>query len=392
MPSSRAEQPGRNQPPVCRKRLRFLTVLTLTLVLGSATLPADPLPAPGETTALPPTADNPVMLARNAPKGGAIEILESGKPVLRYNYATVEPGEVLKRVSEGNLKYARPRSDYIHPLFGLDGRELTRDWAVDHPHHRGIYWAWPEVEQTASPGPVSTNKPVTERGDLHALQRIFARPTGRVRVNNTAAYAEIEAENQWYWEERPQSPVVRELTLIRAYRAENNSRVVDLAFLFTGMEPGVTIARRETDKYGGLNIRLATPQAQEIIAHTDATGKAPLRAWSDLSGAFPPAGGGREGLMVLQHRSNPDYPGDWIQYPELSWCQPTFPSSGERYPLTPGKALVLRYRLWIHGDVSKGEIDKIAAGLWDTYHASKTRLPEFTLLAPDRRGKAPSKP
>ena len=339
------------------------------------------------------------MVARNAASGGGIELLESGKTILRYNYATVEPGEVLKRVSEGNLKYARPRSDYIHPLFGVDGQELTRDWAVDHPHHRGIYWAWPEVEQTPPAGPVtggnvSTNKPVAERGDLHALQRIFARPTGRVRLNNTATYAEVEAENQWYWEERPRSAVVRELTLIRAYRAENKSRFVDLAFLFTGLEPGVTIARRETDKYGGLNIRMATPQSQQIIVHSDASDSTPLRAWSDLSGVFQEAGGtgGAAGLLVLQHRSNPDYPGDWIQYPELSWCQPTFPSAGERYPLTPGRALVLRYRLWIHGEVSQGEIDKIAKGQWDFYHGSRTILPQFTLLAPASNGKAPSKP
>ena len=98
---------------------------------------------------------------------GQIDITDSGKPVLRYNYKTVEPGEMLNKVTPGNLIYTRARSDYIHPLYGLDGEVLTRDWSIDHPHHRGIYWAWPEVDFG------------TNRGDLHALQKVFARPHGQ---------------------------------------------------------------------------------------------------------------------------------------------------------------------------------------------------------------------
>ncbi len=61
---------------------------------------------------------------------------------------------------------------------------------------------------------------------------------------------------------------------------------------------------------------------------------------------------------LRQHRDNPDYPGDWDEYPELAWVQPTFPASGSRYPLSTEKTLVLRYRLIVHaggkpdGDIS----------------------------------------
>ncbi len=77
---------------------------------------------------------------------GQIEITDEGKPVLRYNYKAVEPGDMLDKVAPANRIYTRARSDYIHPLYGLDGEVLTRDWSIDHPHHRGIYWAWPEVD------------------------------------------------------------------------------------------------------------------------------------------------------------------------------------------------------------------------------------------------------
>ncbi len=40
---------------------------------------------------------------------------------------------------------AYPRADYIHPLYGIDGTVLTEDFPKDHPHHRGVFWAWHQV-------------------------------------------------------------------------------------------------------------------------------------------------------------------------------------------------------------------------------------------------------
>lgn len=287
---------------------------------------------------------------------GQIEILEGTKPVLRYTYKTVEPGELLAKVSEGNRIYARARSDYIHPLYGLNGEVLTRDWSVDHPHHRGIYWAWPEVDYGQ------------QRGDLHALQKVFARPTGKLKFENGPGFAQIEAENEWLWEDR--EPIVRELAVIRAYRASQDGRIVDLTFRFLALKDGVTIARRGTEAYGGLNVRMESPRAQKIVTNTSPT--APRRTWSDLSGVF--AGQtAPSGLMVLQHPANPDFPGDWIQYPDLAWCQPTFPAAKRRFPLSLSEPLVLRYRLWIHpGGTLPGET---AAKLWDAFASEPVKEP-----------------
>jgi hypothetical protein len=300
------------------------------------------------------------MQARQDPATGQIDVSESGKPVLRYNYKTVEAGEVLDKVTPANRIYARARSDYIHPLYGLSGEVLTRDWSPDHPHHRGIYWAWPEVDFG------------TNRGDLHALQKVFARPTGNVRLRNGPAFAEVEAENLWRWEDL--EPIVREEVIIRAHRAAAEGRVIDLAFRFVALKDGVTLARRGTAHYGGLSLRMATPASQEISVHTDSSNAAPRRAWSDLSGVFAGAKG-PSGLTVLQHRQNPDYPGDYYQAPTLSWCQPTFPATGTRYALRRDQPLVLRYRLIIHAGAKPDE-DTVAR-LWDALHAPGTAVPVF---------------
>jgi hypothetical protein len=81
------------------------------------------------------------------------------------------------------------------------------------------------------------------------------------------------------------------------------------------------------------------------------------------------------GLTVFQYEENPEYPGAWVEFPELSWVQPTFPTTGTRYLLEPGKPLVLRFRLIVH---SGGKPDKkVMEKMWDDYHLAE--LPDFEL-------------
>ncbi|MFI5381869.1 MAG: DUF6807 family protein [Tepidisphaerales bacterium] len=285
------------------------------------------------------------------------EIREGKPPVLVYNHGTVEPGEILAKIAPDNLQYARPRSDYIHPLYGPDGEELTKDWSVDHPHHRGIYWAWPEVDYKG------------QRGDLHALQRVFARPTGVCDTIGGPVFAQISAENEWRWEDK--EPIVRERAIIRAWHVGAAGRCIDLEFRFTAMADDVAIARRDTKLYGGLNIRLAAVKDQQIAFHVDAADKQPRMAWAGLSGTFP-SGKQPVGLAVFQHPGNPDYPADGIKYPEINWFQPTFPAAGTRYVLKKDRPLVLRYRFWIHSGKSD---DAKMADIWAAY----TMPPKITI-------------
>lgn len=275
-----------------------------------------------------------------------ILVEEDGQPVLQYNYWTVDRPDRHAQVTPPNRIYSRPRSDYIHPLYGLAGEVMTEDWPVDHPHHRGIYWAWPEVDYRG------------ERGDLHALQRVFAYPTGRYRVTEGAVFAQIEAESVWRWEHG--EPIVSEWAVIRAYRRTGQGRCIDLTFYLTALKEPVFLARRGTNLYGGLNMRLSAISSQRFVHHTD--GK---QAWAGAFGVFP-SGKGECGLLIFPHAQNPYHPPDWVEYPELNWIQPTFPASGIRHELQPGKPLVLNYRLWIRPGAEPSP--EIWHTQWQAYH------------------------
>lgn len=336
---------------------------------------------------------NSMMSANSDRKTGQVIIEEAAKNVLQYNYHTVYEKDVIRNGNNTNkiieysnkmsgiyfeeylkchpefpkdtivssVVYAIPRSDYIHPLYGLKGEILTDDWPdAGHPHHRGIFWSWPEVNYG------------TKRGDIYALQTVFARPTGKLKFISGSVYAEIDAENLWMWED--EEPIVRENAIIRVYRSTSNNRVIDLTIKLLALKDSVTIATRFTNSYGGLNIRMQPSESQDISYFTDKDNSKPIRAWSDLNGIF--AGNkSASGLMVLQHKDNPEYPGDWVQYPNLAWVQPTFPTSGTRYHISTEIPLVLRYRLIIHAG---GKPDTtISEKNWDAFNVPSAPVTDF---------------
>lgn len=286
------------------------------------------------------------LAVQRAPDDRYIEITDGPAPVVRYLFRTVP---VPKGVGG---RYAVARSDYIHPLYGPAGEVLTKDYSPDHPHHRGLYWAWPEV----------TYKGKTH--DLHALQGVFARPEKILKAEADAKGATISAANIWKWEDN--EPIVREVATIHVHPRQGAGRAIDLTFAFTALVDGVTVARRGRSHYGGFNLRFSARTGQKILPHTDPATAKPRRAWGQLVGT-PPGGTGPVSVTTLQHPGNPHYPGDWQAYPNLNWLQPTFPRKGTRYPLTQGKPLVLKFRLWIQAGQAD---DKTLAAQWDEFTRS----------------------
>ena len=332
------------------------------------------------------------MAASLDPESGQVIIKEDGKEVLQYNYQTVFKKDVIRSRSEKEIKpqigpiggvylktyleehptakrdssyttevYAVPRSDYINPLYGLKGEMLTNDWPADGEfHHRGIFWAWPDVEFG------------TERGDLYALQRIFARPTGKIEVKSGPVFAQVVAENLWMWEDI--KPIVREHVVIRVYQAAATNRIIDITIKLEALEDSITLATRLTNSYGGFCVRMQSSEQQKISYFTGKAAAGPLRAWSDLNGEF---NGNKSisGLTILQNQRNPEYPGTWVEYPNLAWVQPTFPSPNTRYPLRKGEPFLLRYRLIIHSGGTPDEI--ISKKRWDAFNDTLTPLYSF---------------
>jgi len=286
---------------------------------------------------------------------GDVTITEAGKTVLVYHYKNVPVPAELSSAQKPN-KYAVARSNYIHPLCGLDGMPLTSDWNQDHPHHRGVYWAWPEVGYKG------------EIGDLHALQRVWARPTGKLETRSGDGWVEIEAENRWMWEDK--TPIVHETAVIRTWQAGAQGRWIDLTLRFGALEAGVTLARRGTKLYGGMNVRMAKIDHQQLLHHSDPENASPRGAWQLAAGRWPGSAAPMS-LTVFEKVTNSGYPADYVQYPDVSWFQPAFPHAQTRHTLEKTQPLTLRYRFWICGGNAPDEKD--LREQWNTYQKSESK-------------------
>lgn len=265
---------------------------------------------------------------------------EGDLPVLRYNHGTVPPPPGI------DPKYAR--GDYIHPLFGPEGQVLTDDYPKDHPHHRGVSWSWPVTRWK------------DEVRDIWAVVGVWSRPVAVRSKSEGPVFAALCVENVWKWGD--QVPIVRETVVIRAFRHTAAGRFVDIEVSLEGLQPGVAIGGRPHAGYGGFGLRAAPTHEQKIILHRDPIGTEPRRSWIDYSGHFEGATQ-PSGVAIFEHCTNPGYPNDLLQYPQLNYVMPAFPGQRE-VPLPVGQTLVLRHRLWIHPGV--GEEQALGAA-WASY-------------------------
>jgi len=282
-------------------------------------------------------------------------ILENGMPVVQYNYQTVPlPEGYLEQSTEDNKQYAVPRSNYIHPLFDLNGKPITHDWSIDHAHHRGIYWAWPEVGYKG------------ELGDLHALQKVFARPNGKIEATKNGKNVSIRAENIWKWKD--EEPIVHETVTMTVHPLSQSGRKIDIDFYFKGLADEVTLARRGQELYGGLNIRMDNLDGFQSGSFREHEGDAAKNGAAWVFGTWKDAVTGKQmELTVFEKADNPDYPGDYIHYSGIQWFQSTFPAKGTRFILKKDAILTLRYQLWLH----EAATDAAKKAAWQEYQRDR---------------------
>ena len=245
------------------------------------------------------------------------------------------------------------RANYIHPLYDLDGRELTEDFPADHPHHRGIFWAWHQMWV----GDKKIGDPWVAKDFSWNVRKVEV-----LRVNEQAVALHLDV----IWssplltnQDGQEKPLVHEQTLIRIHRSENDRRMIDFRIQLTPKQNDVRIGGSEDDKgYGGFSPRIRMPSD---IRFRGAGGvvepqRTALEAgpWMSLTGTFtpdkPPSG-----VAILCHPTLPEFPQRWILRRSGSMQNVAYPGR-KPVPLEADKPLTLRYRLVVHRGVVSGAV------------------------------------
>jgi hypothetical protein len=251
------------------------------------------------------------------------------------------------------------RANYIHPLYGLDGEILTEDFPADHPHHRGIFWAWHQMWLGDK-----------RLGDSWAASDFFwdVYDTKILDLDSKSRAFQVYV----YWKsplwtdaDGSKKAFLKETTTIRIHRVQNDMRKIDFEIKLLALEQGIRLGGSEDAKgYGGFTTRIILPDGLSFIG-TDGpvepkTLSVEAGPWLDFSGNLG-RDGNISGLTIFCHDTSPGYPQRWILRRKGSAQNPVYPG---RQPvlLSCEKPLILRYRLIIHrGKLSRGKLDKLQA-------------------------------
>lgn len=275
-----------------------------------------------ETTAVQPVCESDLRWLDD-PSSGSAHLEDCGQPLLDYRY----------RARDGSEPW---RVNYVHPLFAVDGVPLTEDRPDDHPHQRGIFWAWRRIlidgVQVAD-GWVGTNFRIEVRPP------VLATDAGIATLSTEAVWSVASKDGF--------ESLVLENTEISVHRLQEGSRRIEFVTRLRPSRSGVSIGGTDDEKgYGGYSLRLRdgarlriSTGGRELEARVEsmATEAAVEFAWQD---GDPP----------LRHRLRVECTVDgapwrsWVLRQEASMQNCAFPG---RVPvaLSEARPLVLRASL-----------------------------------------------
>lgn len=255
-------------------------------------------------------------------------LMEKGKPVFFYQ-------EKNKLLAE---KYKV--SNYLHPLYSLQGDTLTEESPKDHLYHRGIFWGWHQH--------FIDNVSIGEGWIMEGIYQEVSNVRKGIIKGNAVCDLSVLWKSSLY---EGGKPYIEEKTKITVLPEEPGIRKIDFEISLRALVPGVQIGGADDEKgYGGFCTRVRMPDGL-IFTSTGGPVKPQntqitAGPWMDISGPYG-SNGKISGISILCHPDTPNYPATWILRQKSSMQNIVFPGR-ERIDIPTDKPITLRYRLIVH--------------------------------------------
>lgn len=260
--------------------------------------------------------------------GQGFELSENGKPVYFYQR---QP-----KTSDNLYQY----NNYLHPLYSLDGDTLTEEFPEDHPHHRGVYWAWNKIHidnQSIADGWVMKN----------LIQDVYD-----VRTSVDEDIARLDIDVHWkssIWKNG--TPVIHEHSSILVHSMKAGARILDFEITLSALVPGVSIGGSDDEKgYGGFSLRFKLPDDLVFTSKNGTVIPQTLQMdagpWLTFTGSIG-SENNKDRITLFCHPDTPNYPAPWILRQKSSMQNVVYPGR-ENVELKLNQPVVLSYRLVLH--------------------------------------------
>ncbi len=252
-------------------------------------------------------------------------LLDNGQP--RYFYQSVTKSQ--------DGKY--PRAHYFHPVYDLDGRAITEDFPADHPHQRGIFWAWHQLYH----GDKRLGNGWLCEDFVWDVRRVFT------NIENNRAYLKSVV----FWMNKDGEEFVVESMETIYTRIDSTTFEIDFEIKLQALKEGIQLGGSDDEKgYGGFSARLVLPE--DILFEAQGQLIEPENSAMDLGDKVLLTGQFNPNRPPYHITLEADHPRDrkqhgWILRYKESMQNYAFPGA-ELIPLSMEEPLILKNKFILH--------------------------------------------
>lgn len=278
---------------------------------------------------------------------GVIEVSVRGRKVFRYREAVVEPPEGM------DARYRR--SGYLHPVWTPSGKVVTGDFAEDHPHQHGVFFAWTNTKFQGRA--VNFWDQVKGQGRIEHRE-VISLTSGPVFGELVVKLAHVDLT--------PRKPidVLEEVWRLRVYNTPTDSPT---GFLIDFQSEQTCVAdeplKIQQYHYGGMAIRGNTHWLKsgtaDFLTNEGKTRKAGNHSrpvWCDLHGELE---GTEAGFTMISAMSNFRFPQPVRLHPKkpyFCWA----PLVVGPFEIAPNETYNSVFRFWVHdGEIVPEAINQL---------------------------------
>lgn len=142
------------------------------------------------------------------------------------------------------------RANYVHPLYAPDGTILTEDRPADHPHQRGVFWAWHQIRLG--------DRVVADGWFMKGL--VFVVKKTAFATDKTGA-GTLTLDIDWIVTSGPELVyVATETTRVKVQPLKDGTRRISFDTSVVATVDGLSLGGSDDSKgYGGFSMRLIAP-------------------------------------------------------------------------------------------------------------------------------------
>lgn len=221
---------------------------------------------------------------------------------------------------EVSMNLESGRANFLHPLYLPDGTVITESAPADHPHHRGVFWAWHQI--------LINGKSI---GDSWALKDFI------VDVKSVE-FKKIEQGNgcletiSWWqspaWKNGEEA-FLQETTKYTFYQQNGNYRRIRIDIELKSLVDDLQLGGSDDEKgYGGFSVRMKLPDDIRFMGQNGEV--EPINTAIEAGNYINMTGsvgknGNRGGIIIYAHPGNQSSPQTWILRKKASMQNAVFP-------------------------------------------------------------------